>query len=172
MTNRARNFSILAVVILLLGAAGYVIATKETRLGLDLKGGIELVYQGQPTPQVPRVTPEAIDDAIKTIRKRTDALGVGAIGEAALDLGDVAAAHDRRGVVADRRLAVDQRLHQSPQPLQHGRVGLGHVPGHQMSLGVGREKRRPVEPCHGSATSRSSEIRLARWQEPVTPAPR
>ena len=76
MTNRTRNFSILAVVILLLGAAGYVIATKETRLGLDLKGGIELVYQGQPTPQVPVVTQQALDDAVETIRKRTDALGV------------------------------------------------------------------------------------------------
>src|SRR4051794_24040057 len=49
---------------------------KDTRLGLDLKGGVELVYQGRPTPQVPKVTPQAIDDAIKTIRKRTDALGV------------------------------------------------------------------------------------------------
>src|SRR5215208_1623122 len=53
-----------------------MIATKSTRLGLDLKGGTELVYQGQPTPQVPKVTPQALDDALETIRKRTDALGV------------------------------------------------------------------------------------------------
>jgi SecD/SecF fusion protein len=76
MTNRTRNLSILAVVLLLLAAAGFVIATKSTRLGLDLKGGTELVYQGQPTPQVPKVTPQALDDALETIRKRTDALGV------------------------------------------------------------------------------------------------
>ena len=76
MTNRTRNFSILGVVLLLLAAAGFVIATKSTRLGLDLKGGTELVYQGQPTPQVPKVTPQALDDALETIRKRTDALGV------------------------------------------------------------------------------------------------
>src|SRR5215207_7826443 len=76
MTNRTRNLSILGLVLLLLAAAGFVIATKSTRLGLDLKGGIELVYQGQPTPQVPKVTPQALDDAIDTIRKRTDALGV------------------------------------------------------------------------------------------------
>ena len=49
---------------------------KKTRLGLDLKGGVELIYEGRPTPQVPEVTPQAIDDAIETIRKRTDALGV------------------------------------------------------------------------------------------------
>src|SRR3954453_13857833 len=76
MTNRTRNFSILGVVLLLLVAAGAVIATKSTKLGLDLKGGIELVYQGQPTPQVPVVTQQALDDALETIRKRTDALGV------------------------------------------------------------------------------------------------
>jgi SecD/SecF fusion protein len=76
MTNRTRNFSILGIVVLLLAAAAFVIESKSTRLGLDLKGGIELVYQGQPTPQVPKVTPQALDDALETIRKRTDALGV------------------------------------------------------------------------------------------------
>jgi SecD/SecF fusion protein len=50
--------------------------SQPTRLGLDLKGGVELVYEGRPTPKVPEVTPQAIDDAINTIRKRTDALGV------------------------------------------------------------------------------------------------
>jgi len=76
MTNRTRNLSILGIVLLLLAGSVFVIATKSTKLGLDLKGGIELVYQGQATPQVPTVTPEALDDAIDTIRKRTDALGV------------------------------------------------------------------------------------------------
>src|SRR5215212_1004880 len=76
MTNRTRNLSILAVVALLLAGAIGVIVTKSTKLGLDLEGGIELVYQGQPTPQVPVVTQQALDDALNTIRKRTDALGV------------------------------------------------------------------------------------------------
>src|ERR687892_1639463 len=76
MTSRKRNLSIIALVLILLGASAAVIATKRTVLGLDLRGGVELVYEGRPTPQVPTVTPEAIDDAIETIRKRTDALGV------------------------------------------------------------------------------------------------
>src|SRR5918997_5509923 len=76
MTSRNRNLSIIALVLVVLAASAYVIATKPTRLGLDLKGGVELVYQGRPTPQVPTVTSEAINDAIETIRKRTDALGV------------------------------------------------------------------------------------------------
>jgi SecD/SecF fusion protein len=74
--SRSRNLGILALVAVLLVAAGGLIATKKTRLGLDLKGGTELVYQGRPTPKVPKVTPQAMDDALNTIRKRTDALGV------------------------------------------------------------------------------------------------
>ncbi|HEV3378798.1 MAG TPA: protein translocase subunit SecD, partial [Thermoleophilaceae bacterium] len=81
MTSRARNFAILGVVALLLVLAALVIVpgtplSKDTKLGLDLEGGIELVYEGRPTPQVPEVTPQAVDDAISTMRERVDALGV------------------------------------------------------------------------------------------------
>ncbi|MFL5780178.1 MAG: protein translocase subunit SecD [Thermoleophilaceae bacterium] len=81
MTDARRNRIILAIVAVLLTLALLVIIpgsplSKPTRLGLDLKGGVELVYQGRPTPKVPKVTPQAVDDAINTIRKRTDALGV------------------------------------------------------------------------------------------------
>ena len=76
MTSRNRNLGILGIVVALLIASAVVIATKPTKLGLDLRGGTELVYQGRPTPQVPTVTPQAVDDAIDTIRKRTNSLGV------------------------------------------------------------------------------------------------
>jgi SecD/SecF fusion protein len=81
VTSRRRNLAILAAVLGLLVLAALLIipgspAQKKTRLGLDLKGGVQLIYEGRPTPQVPEVTPQAIDDAIETIRKRTDALGV------------------------------------------------------------------------------------------------
>ncbi len=76
MTSRRRNLGILGLVLALLALAGVVIATKSTKLGLDLEGGTELVYEARPTPQVPQVTPQAVDDALETIRKRTDALGV------------------------------------------------------------------------------------------------
>ena len=77
MTSRTRNLSIIAAVLVVLAGAIAVIVTKETVLGLDLRGGVELVYEGrQATPQSPPVTPENIEDAIETIRKRTDALGV------------------------------------------------------------------------------------------------
>jgi SecD/SecF fusion protein len=81
VTSRRRNLAILAAVAGLLVLAALLVIPgspleKKTRLGLDLKGGVELIYEGRPTPQVPEVTPQAIDDSIETIRKRTDALGV------------------------------------------------------------------------------------------------
>jgi SecD/SecF fusion protein len=75
MTSRRRNLFVILLMIGFLVASGVVIAVKQTRLGLDLKGGIELVYQGEPTPQS-NVTPEAINRAIDIIRTRVDQLGV------------------------------------------------------------------------------------------------
>src|SRR5215210_6005499 len=81
MTSRTRNLTILGIVAVMLVLALLVIVpgtplSKDTKLGLDLEGGIELVYEGEPTPQVPEVTPQSIDDAIETMRKRVDSLGV------------------------------------------------------------------------------------------------
>ena len=53
-----------------------VIAKKETKLGLDLKGGTELIYQGTPTGQVTEVKGSDIDRSIEIIRERIDRLGV------------------------------------------------------------------------------------------------
>jgi SecD/SecF fusion protein len=75
MTSRRRNLFVILLVLGLLAASAAVIVAKPTRLGLDLKGGVELVYQGEPTPQS-SVTPEALDRAIDIMRERVDALGV------------------------------------------------------------------------------------------------
>ncbi len=74
--NRKRNLFVLVLVIALLGASLWVISDKKTVQGLDLRGGTELVYQGQPTPQVPEVTGEDVDRAIEILRDRVDSLGV------------------------------------------------------------------------------------------------
>jgi len=76
MTSRTRNLTIIGLVLVLLAASAWVITSKPTVLGLDLRGGVELVYEGQPTPQNPEITAETMDDVIETMRKRTDALGV------------------------------------------------------------------------------------------------
>ncbi|HYV15282.1 MAG TPA: protein translocase subunit SecD [Conexibacter sp.] len=77
MTDRRRNGLILLLVLGLLLASAVVMTQRPTRLGLDLKGGVELVYQGEPTQQVPKITPEALDRAVDIIRERVDQLGVG-----------------------------------------------------------------------------------------------
>jgi SecD/SecF fusion protein len=76
VSNRRRNIFILAFVVLLIVGSGIAIASKKTTLGLDLKGGTELIFQGRPTPQNPTIDGADVDRAIEIIRKRTDALGV------------------------------------------------------------------------------------------------
>jgi SecD/SecF fusion protein len=76
VTDRRRNLFILLLVAGLLAGSLVVIATKPTKLGLDLRGGVELVYQAEPTPQQPVVTQEALDRAIDVMRDRVDQLGV------------------------------------------------------------------------------------------------
>ncbi|HEX2435380.1 MAG TPA: protein translocase subunit SecD [Solirubrobacterales bacterium] len=76
MTGRRRNLFVLLFVVGLTVASIVVILSQPTKLGLDLRGGTSLVYQGQPTPQQPEVDAEAIDRAIEIIRQRVDTLGV------------------------------------------------------------------------------------------------
>ena len=83
MTDRQRNGFILLLVVGLVIASLVVIAgvpgavkPKKTVLGLDLKGGVELVYQGQPSAQTPKVTPDALQRAVDIMRSRVDQLGV------------------------------------------------------------------------------------------------
>ena len=76
MTDRRRNTFILFIVAVLLAGSIYVIQTKETKLGLDLRGGVELVYEAQPTPQQPVVDANALDRSIEVMRDRVDRLGV------------------------------------------------------------------------------------------------
>src|ERR1700757_240427 len=83
MTDWQRNGFILLLVLGLVIASLVVIVgvpgavkSKKTVLGLDLKGGVELVYQGQPSAQTPKVTPDALSRAVDIMRSRVDQLGV------------------------------------------------------------------------------------------------
>jgi SecD/SecF fusion protein len=76
MSVRRRNVFILLIVAGLAIASVAVVMTHNVKRGLDLKGGVELVYQGRPTPQQPKVDSNAIDRAVEVIRKRVDAFGV------------------------------------------------------------------------------------------------
>jgi SecD/SecF fusion protein len=83
MADRRRNFLVLLIVVglvivsmlfVIVGIPGAVKA-KRTRLGLDLKGGVELNYQAKPTARA-KVDAESLDRAINIMRKRVDQLGV------------------------------------------------------------------------------------------------
>jgi SecD/SecF fusion protein len=76
MSDRRRNIFILLTVAGLLAASFAVIFTKPTRLGLDLQGGVQLVYEARPTKQQPTVNQEALDRAVDIMRDRVDSLGV------------------------------------------------------------------------------------------------
>jgi SecD/SecF fusion protein len=75
MSDRTRNSVILLLVAGLLVGSAAAIAFKKTRLGLDLKGGVQLTYKGRPTAQA-KVDSESLNRAIDILRKRVDKLGV------------------------------------------------------------------------------------------------
>ncbi len=76
MGSRRANIAIIVLVLAMLAGSALVIFTKSTKLGLDLSGGTQLIYEGQPSPQNPEVDAEDIDRAIEIMRDRVDALGV------------------------------------------------------------------------------------------------
>ncbi|MDQ3729611.1 MAG: protein translocase subunit SecD [Actinomycetota bacterium] len=76
MGSRRRNLIILGLVLALVAASVWAVASSPTRQGIDLAGGTELVYQGSPTVANPTVNAEDIDRAVDIVRDRVDALGV------------------------------------------------------------------------------------------------
>lgn len=75
MSDRRRNLFVLLFIAGLLAASVFVILSMPTKLGLDLRGGVSLVYQAKPTKQS-QVTGEAVDRTIEIMRQRIDAFGV------------------------------------------------------------------------------------------------
>ncbi|HEX8976370.1 MAG TPA: protein translocase subunit SecD [Solirubrobacteraceae bacterium] len=76
MSDRQRHGLVLLLVAGLIAASLVVIFSQKTQLGLDLKGGVQLVYQGEPTAQTPTVTQDALNRAVDIMRSRVDSLGV------------------------------------------------------------------------------------------------
>ena len=168
MSDRRRSLLILLLVFGLIAASAVVVSTKETKLGLDLQGGVQLVYEGQPTPQQPTVDQQALDRALQIMRDRVDAFGVAEpelqlIGGRA-DRGQPA----RRGERRPRR--GPGRLH---RPAVLLRLGSEHprrgVP-HQRHRG----RRRPAadhRPARRGRAGRQVHGRAAR-PTPASPRPR
>jgi SecD/SecF fusion protein len=76
MSERRRSLFVLLLVLGLIAGSIAVISTRDTKLGLDLQGGVQLVYEGKPTPQQPQVTQEALQRSLDIMRDRVDAFGV------------------------------------------------------------------------------------------------
>src|SRR5688500_8778257 len=76
MGRRRRSLLILLFVVALTAVSAIVIASKPTVLGLDLRGGTQLIYQAEETARTPNITPGGIDRVIESIRERADKLGV------------------------------------------------------------------------------------------------
>ena len=81
MGSRRRNLFVLAFVAGLVAASLWVISSKDTKLGLDLSGGTELIYQGRPTPQNPEVQGDDIakhrNDVVRLYRERRSTIRIG-----------------------------------------------------------------------------------------------
>jgi SecD/SecF fusion protein len=76
MTERRRSLFVLLLVLGLIAGSILVVSSKKTTLGLDLQGGVQLVYKGEPTAQQPQVTQEALQRSLDIMRDRVDAFGV------------------------------------------------------------------------------------------------
>src|SRR3954454_9747297 len=76
MGTRRGHVLVLLLVLGLVIVSGIVIAAKETKLGLDLQGGLELVYEGQPTGTSTEVSAKDIEESISIIEQRINKLGV------------------------------------------------------------------------------------------------
>jgi len=67
---------VLILLAVLIIGCGYIVYKKPFKLGLDLAGGIRLVLEAKPTPDIPRITPDHQRALMDIIRRRVDALGV------------------------------------------------------------------------------------------------
>ncbi|CAB4934969.1 unannotated protein [freshwater metagenome] len=76
MTERRRQSLILLLVAILVAASVVVLVTKPTKRGLDLQGGVQLVYQVSGT-KGEGVTDDAIQRTIDVMQDRINQFGVG-----------------------------------------------------------------------------------------------
>jgi len=65
----------LVAVLLLLGAAGWMVVTRPARLGLDLRGGTQIVLEADDSPGR-RVDGDTVARTLEVLRRRVDQLGV------------------------------------------------------------------------------------------------
>jgi SecD/SecF fusion protein len=183
--KRRRNIFVLVFVLALIVVSALVIAGKPTRLGLDLKGGVELVYQGTPTGQVKEISGSDIERSIEIIRQRIDKLGVAepevarlGTTEISVSLPDVTNA--QRAIEQVGTTAQLQFYDWEPNLIGRERV-IGGVPGREPPEAATKEAdkeweatgRSPSKPRNvqlilaGAYPTAYGAVKLAAEQKPV-----
>jgi SecD/SecF fusion protein len=186
MRTRRRNLFVLLFVLALVVLSGVVIANNATKLGLDLKGGVELVYQATPTGQVKEVSGSDIDSSIEIIRERIDELGVSEpevsrLGETEISVSLPDVTNAQRAI--DQVGTTAQLYFYDWEPNLLGREkAIGGQPGRQPPEGPLKEAekewkdagRSPKDPANqrliyaGAYPSAYGAVTLAAEQEPVS----
>jgi len=76
VSDRRRSLFVLLIVAVLIGGSLAVVLSKPTKLGLDLQGGVQLVYHAEPTAQQKVVDADAMQRSIDLMQQRVNAFGV------------------------------------------------------------------------------------------------
>src|SRR3954471_17538714 len=76
MSDRRRSLFVLLIVVALIGGSILAVAIKPTILGLDLQGGVQLVYKAEPTKQQPTIDAESMQRSIDLMQQRVNEFGV------------------------------------------------------------------------------------------------
>ncbi len=76
MSDRKRHVFVLLIVAGLLAASIAALFTAKTELGLDLRGGVQLVYQATGTPSHPKVDQSDLGKAVSIMEARVNSIGV------------------------------------------------------------------------------------------------
>lgn len=77
MKKNSRIIAFLLLVVLLFAgmAATYKSVVKDVRLGLDLQGGFEVLYQVNPLEKGEKIDDKAVQATAKTLENRVNVLG-------------------------------------------------------------------------------------------------
>jgi len=76
VSERRRSLFVLLIVVALIGGSLVAVLTRETKLGLDLQGGVQLVYHAEGTAAQPVVDADAMQRSIDLMQQRVNAFGV------------------------------------------------------------------------------------------------
>lgn len=78
MNSKSRILAFFVAVVVLFGAMGFTIkgVLEDVKLGLDLQGGFEVLYEVQPLKEGQKITHDVVANTTTALSKRIDAFGV------------------------------------------------------------------------------------------------